>query len=93
MQSLMRMGAEFDLLIGRWARMPLGPERDDLCEVLNLRAAAIRAMPVDCIEGLAAKARALAWTCSLDHRGPDDFVAQVVAAFVEDVEHVAAMAA
>jgi|GEM_PF-2294100 len=51
-----------------------GPERDDLCEVLNDRAAAIRAMPVDDLDGLAVKARAVAWVCNLDQRGEDDYL-------------------
>jgi hypothetical protein len=61
MRAILKMGAEFDLLHGRWVRMPFGPERDELCELLNERAAAIRAMPVDDLAGLAVKARALAW--------------------------------
>ncbi len=87
--ALMKMGGEFDSLRARWAGMEFGEERDDLCEVLNDRAAAIRALPADDLAGLAVKARAAAWTCNLDHVAADDYPGEVMAALVADVQHVA----
>jgi hypothetical protein len=88
--ALMKMGGEFDSLRARWAVMSFGEAKDDLCEVLNERAAAIRALPADDLAGLAVKARAAAWTCNLDHVAAGDYSGEVMAALVADVQHVAA---
>lgn len=89
--TLAKMGGEFDALRARWAKMAFGEERDDLCEALNERAAAIRDIPADDLAGLAVKARATSWTCNLDQVAPEDYPAEVMAALVADIEHVAAI--
>ena len=89
--ALKQMGGEFDALRARWAKMTFGEERDDLCENLNERAAAIRALPAVDLADLAVKARAARWTDNLDEVAPDDYPAEVMSALIADVEHVAAI--
>lgn len=90
--KLKTLGEKFNTAREQWAGMPPGEARDDACEELNRQAAAIRSVPARDLAGLAVKARAAAWTCSLDLAHPDDPSALAVAALVADVQKLAGAA-
>lgn len=86
------LGREFDQARARWNVMPPGVGRDDLCDQLNRQAAAIRAIPADDLAGLAVKARAAAWACSVDLAHRDDVGAEAVAGLVDNIARMAGAA-
>lgn len=88
MDNLLSRGAEFDALLSRWRGTPQGEERDDICDILNEKAEAIRLAPCTSLGDLALKARAVAWICYLDpwFSRDDDLDAHILADFLKEVE-------
>ena len=89
----MTAGREFADLHAQWLSMTPGDERDDLCDVLNARVNALRAMPCASVEELPFKALGVAWTFGITHRPTptedEDYLAFVLASLLSDIQSAA----
>ncbi|EAV44226.1 hypothetical protein SIAM614_03670 [Roseibium aggregatum IAM 12614] len=89
----MTAGREFADLHAQWLSMTPGDERDDLCEVLNAKANALRALPCTSVEELPLKALGVAWTFGITHRPipteDEDYLAFVLASLLSDIQSAA----